>query len=172
MGTSINCPSSEKATISSYLDCKNSSLYPRIAPLRKIFSCPVRSISKPEPSSSMGTMLPRLVTVPSVGFKMPEITFKMVLLPAPLWPMMPMTSPLYTSKLACFSAQNSLVFSLPLSLRVTNSFRDMILSSVRRKRMDTSRTSITFFRWRSASRVCRSRSSFFVSFLMLATHYR
>ena len=113
--------------------------------MRKIFSRPVKSISNPLPNSSMGTTFPWISTLPSVGFKIPEITFSMVLFPAPFRPISPSVSPFLTSKLTWFSAVNSSYFSFPRSAVVTNSFSDKILSLFIRNRMVTSSTRITIF---------------------------
>ena len=64
-----------------------------------MFSRAVRSISNPAPSSISGATLPRTVTLPRVGQKMPEITFKRVLLPQPFSPTMANGSPRFTVKL-------------------------------------------------------------------------
>ena len=65
----------------------------RIAPFKKMFSLPVISKSKPLPSSSIGATFPRTITLPSVGFKMPEMALSSVLLPAPFGPMMATSPP-------------------------------------------------------------------------------
>ena len=107
-----------------------------------MFSLPVRSKSKPDPSSSMGTIFPRQITLPEVGFNIPEITFKSVLFPAPFRPISPSVSPLFTWKETWSSAVNSWYSSFPRIAVVTNSLSDMILSLFIRKRMVTSSTSI------------------------------
>ena len=80
---------------------------PRMAPLRKMFSRPVSSGWKPVPTSSRLATRPRSVTRPFVGSVMRLNIFSKVLLPAPLRPMTPRTSPCSTSKLTSLSAQNS-----------------------------------------------------------------
>ena len=64
----------------------------------------------------MGTTLPDTLTCPSVGFKMPEITFSRVDFPAPLFPMTPSTSPFSRLKLTSRRAQNSLYRTFPFSI--------------------------------------------------------
>src|ERR1017187_3120197 len=96
---------SAKATISSKLEIISAFRIPRIAPLRKIFSRPVSSGRKPVPTSSRLAIRARTTTHPSVGSVIREMIFSKVLLPAPLRPMIPITSPWATSKLTSFSAQ-------------------------------------------------------------------
>ena len=90
----------------------------------------------------MGTTLPRHSTEPSVGFMMPEMIFRSVLLPAPLRPMRPIVSPFCTSNETCSSAVNVLYCSLPRNAVVTNSLSDKILSLFMRNRIVTSETRI------------------------------
>ena len=73
----------------------------------KMFSSPVNSGLKPEPSSSSAVILPRVWMLPSVGLRVPQIICSRVDLPLPLRPMMPMVSPLRTAKETPRSAQNS-----------------------------------------------------------------
>ena len=81
----------------------------RMAPFRKTFSRPVSSGWKPVPTSSSAPIRPRSLASPSVGGVTFERIFSRVLLPAPLWPMIPNVSPRSTSKLTSRSAQNSRV---------------------------------------------------------------
>ena len=62
---------------------------PSTEPLRKMFSRPVNSGWKPDPTSISAARRPSSVIVPSVGAVMRESSLSNVLLPAPLWPMMP-----------------------------------------------------------------------------------
>src|SRR4051812_17700825 len=52
-------------------------------------------------------MRPCMRTAPSVGRRIPAITFSNVVLPLPLWPISPSDSPSRTSKLTSRSAQKS-----------------------------------------------------------------
>ena len=72
---------------------------PRIAPLRKMFSRPVSSGWKPVPTSSRLATRPRSVDAAFGRLGDAARIFSSVLLPAPLRPMMPRTSPRLTSKL-------------------------------------------------------------------------
>ena len=67
---------------------------PRIVPLRKIFSRPVRSGWKPADTSISAERRPLTTMRPLVGFMIRLSIFNAVLFPAPLWPMMPKASPL------------------------------------------------------------------------------
>src|SRR5215204_524247 len=96
---------SANATISSNLRSISRRRMPRIAPFRKMFSRPVRSPWKPVPTSSSEPTRPRMTASPSVGSVMRERIFSSVVLPAPLRPMIPSTSPRGTSKLTWSSAQ-------------------------------------------------------------------
>ncbi len=78
---------------------------PRMEPFKKMFSRPVSSGWKPAPTSSSEATRPRISTRPAVGSVMRERILSSVDLPAPLRPMMPMTSPGWTSKLTSRSAQ-------------------------------------------------------------------
>ena len=81
---------------------------PRIAPLRKMFSRPVSSGWKPGADlDQRGERGRGQRSRPSVGAVMPASSLRIVLLPAPLRPMMPSVSPRATSKLTSRSAQNS-----------------------------------------------------------------
>ena len=98
-------PSSAKSTIESKRDSIWRRLSPRIEALRKMFSRPVYSGTKPAPSSSSPATLRRTMTRPASASRMRAISFSEVLLPAPLGPMIPNTSPGSTSKLTPRSAQ-------------------------------------------------------------------
>jgi hypothetical protein len=80
--------------------------------IKNIFSLAVNSSSKPAPNSIIGEITPLTVTFPFVGFITPLTTFNKVLLPAPLLPIKPTTSPFSTLKLTSFKAQNSSFFFL------------------------------------------------------------
>ena len=79
------------------------------APFRYTFSRPVKSGWKPAPSSSSEPIRPLAAIRPEVGLKMPETSFKRVVLPEPLRPTRPSASPGATSKETSRSAQTSLV---------------------------------------------------------------
>src|SRR2546429_993706 len=64
-----------------------------------MFWRPVRSPTNPAPTSINGATLPRIATLPRVGCVTCASIFSRVLLPAPLRPMMPTTSPGSTEKL-------------------------------------------------------------------------
>ncbi len=70
-----------------------------------MFSRPVSSWWKPVPTSSRLPTRPWISALPVVGSVMRERILSSVLLPAPLRPMMPTTSPASTSKLTSFRAQ-------------------------------------------------------------------
>ena len=80
---------------------------PRMLPLRKTFSRPVSSGWKPVPTSSKLETRPWMSISPVVGQVIRERIFSSVLLPAPLRPMMPTTSPEWMSKSMFLIAQNS-----------------------------------------------------------------
>ncbi len=77
-----------------------------------MFSRPVSSGWKPVPTSSSEPTRPSSVTCPSVGSVMRLRIFSSVLLPAPLRPMMPTTSPRLTSKQTSLRAQKELAWSI------------------------------------------------------------
>ena len=62
--------------------------------MRKMFSRPVSSGWKPVPTSSSEPTRPVTSAQPVVGSVIRERIFSSVLLPAPLWPIRPTTSPL------------------------------------------------------------------------------
>ena len=70
-----------------------------------MFSRPVSSGWNPVPTSSREAMRPLALMLPVVGPVTLERIFSRVLLPAPFFPMIPSTSPCFTSKLMSFSAQ-------------------------------------------------------------------
>src|ERR1051325_5028280 len=76
-----------------------------------MFSRPVNSGWKPVPTSNKLPTRPYSLMFPVVGSTMRERTFNRVDLPAPLRPMMPTTSPGFTSKLTSFNAHKA---ALPL----------------------------------------------------------
>src|SRR6476661_6982931 len=97
---------SAKRTMSSNLRSISLLRIPRIAPLRKTFSRPVRSGWKPVPTSSSDPTRPSRSTVPVVGSTMRDRILSRVLFPDPLRPMIPTTSPWTTSNETSSSAQN------------------------------------------------------------------
>src|SRR5437879_587325 len=70
-----------------------------------MFSRPVSSGCKPVPTSSRLAIRARSTTRPSVGSVIREMTFSRVLLPAPLRPTIPTTSPSPTLKVTSFRDQ-------------------------------------------------------------------
>src|SRR5205809_393890 len=106
-GVSMNGPTPAKATMRSSLRAISRRRMPSTEPLRKMFSRPVSSGWKPEPTSMSAASRPRSVMVPPVGAVMRESSLRIVLLPAPLWPMMPSVSPRAASKLTSRTAQKS-----------------------------------------------------------------
>ncbi len=72
-----------------------------------MFSRPVSSGWKPVPTSSREPTRPWISAVPLVGSVMRESILSSVLLPAPLRPIMPTTSPRLTSKETSLSAHRS-----------------------------------------------------------------
>ena len=84
-----------------------------------MFSRPVRSPTSPAPTSISGAILPLTVMLPLEGFEMLASNLSIVLLPAPLWPMMPTTSPGSMLKLTSSSALNGARSSIgwPVSRR-------------------------------------------------------
>ena len=79
-----------------------------IAAESMMFSRPVNSGWNPVPTSSSDPTRPFVTPRPVVGGVMRARIFSIVLLPAPLRPMMPTVSPARISKETSFSAQNSL----------------------------------------------------------------
>ena len=75
-----------------------------------MFSKPVNSELNPAPSSIMGATLPRTITLPLVGGRTRAMIFISVDLPAPLGPIMPNTSPFWTSNVMPSSAQRDSYF--------------------------------------------------------------
>ncbi len=92
-GVSMNFSTSAKLTISSNLAAISARRMPRMAPLRKMFSRPVSSGWKPVPTSSRLPTRPRISARPVVGSVIRDRILSSVVLPAPLRPMMPTTSP-------------------------------------------------------------------------------
>lgn len=89
----IKRDNSANSIISLKCSCKNFLLWPKIAPLRKIFSFAVNSGSNPAPTSINGATFPFTSTLPAEGFKTPANIFNNVLFPAPLKPIIPNISP-------------------------------------------------------------------------------
>src|SRR6267143_5959544 len=106
----MNFSSSAKATISSNLRAISALPMPRMAPLRKVFSRPVSSGWKPVPTSRREPTRPWISAQPVVGRVMRERIFRRVVLPAPLRPMRPRTSPSRTSSDTSFKAQKDSSF--------------------------------------------------------------
>ena len=79
----MKSPMSAKAVISSKRSRISSSDKPRMLPLRKMFSTPVKEGSKPEPNSSRAATRPFTPTAPLVGVIVPAINCSRVDLPAP-----------------------------------------------------------------------------------------
>ena len=77
-------------------------------PLKYIFSSPVSSGLKPVPNSNREDTLPLTLTSPDDGNETPVNIFNKVDLPAPLFPMIPTISPLFTWKETSVKALNSL----------------------------------------------------------------
>ena len=94
-----------------------------------MFSRAVSSGSNPAPSSIIGDITPSTLTLPLVGFITPLTTFNKVLLPAPLLPISPTTSPLEISKETLFKASNSF-FSLDTLLFLSNKEINVSLKDV------------------------------------------
>ena len=82
---------------------------PWIAPFRKTFSRPVKSVWNPAPSSSSEPMRPAALTRPAVGLMIPATRRRRVVFPEPLRPMRPTASPRATSTETSRSAQTSVV---------------------------------------------------------------
>src|SRR5690606_19784432 len=74
---------------------------------KKIFSLPVSSALKPVPISKRLFTLPFPITVPEVGLVIRERILSNVDLPDPLLPIIPNTSPCFTSKFTFFRAHNN-----------------------------------------------------------------
>src|SRR5258708_7068580 len=83
-----------------------------MAPFKYVFSRPVSSGWKPVPTSSNEPTRPESSIRPVVGVVMRERTLSSVLLPAPLRPITPMTSPFSTSNETSLSAQKVDAFVL------------------------------------------------------------
>src|SRR5579872_2302660 len=78
---------------------------PRMRPYRPTFSRPVSSGCMPVPTSISAPTRPRTASCPDVGYAMRVASFSVVVLPAPLTPMIPNDSPSGISKLTRFSAR-------------------------------------------------------------------
>jgi len=76
-----------------------------------MFSRPVSSGWKPVPTSKRLPRRPFIIARPLVGSVIRESNFKSVLFPAPFLPMIPTTSPCFTSKETSFRAQMKLADS-------------------------------------------------------------
>jgi hypothetical protein len=79
---------------------------PRMPPFKKTLSRPVSSGWKPVPTSSSDPTRPRIRATPAVGSVMRARILSIVVLPAPLRPTIPTTSPSSAVKLTPFRAQN------------------------------------------------------------------
>ena len=122
-GVSRNRSTSENATISSNFRAISDRFIPRIEPLRKMFSRPVRSGWNPVPTSKSEPTRPRSRAVPSVGSVIRLRTFKSVDFPAPFRPRMPIASPWLISNETSLSAQKS--SALARSSPYPRSFRNV-----------------------------------------------
>src|SRR5208282_1176088 len=98
---------SENSIIFGTLRAISRYVMPRIEPLRKMFSRPVKSGRKPAPNSITADRRPLSVIVPSLGAVIRDKSFTRVVFPEPLGPTMPSASPRWTAKLTSLSAQNA-----------------------------------------------------------------
>src|SRR5271169_3612950 len=98
------------STMLSTLRAISERVIPNIDPFRKMFSRPVSSGENPEPTSISADRRPRILISPEVGALILAKSFKRVLFPAPLFPMMPRDSPPATSKLTSRRAHISFGF--------------------------------------------------------------
>ena len=112
-GRSMNSSRPAKATISS--NCSRMYVFfrPRIEPLRKTFSRPVKSGWKPAPSSSSEATLPPTSALPDVGLMIPESRRSSVVLPEPLRPTSPTALPGSTANETSRSAHTSVARPRP-----------------------------------------------------------
>ncbi len=78
-----------------------------MAELIYIFSLPVRSGWNPAPNSKSADTLPSMLIFPEFGWIIFEISFKRVLLPEPLGPIIPKVSPCLIEKDTSSKARNS-----------------------------------------------------------------
>ena len=95
------------STMLSTLRAISARVIPSMDPLRKMFSRPVSSGWNPEPTSTRAERRPLMLISPEVGAVILDKSFSRVLLPAPLFPMMPTDSPSCTSKLTSRKAHVS-----------------------------------------------------------------
>src|SRR5215212_1614784 len=119
-GASMKSAMPEKSMISSSQRRMNARERPRSEPLKRMFSRPDSSPSKPVPSSMIGASTPRVITSPSDGGMMPAITRSSVDFPAPLPPMIPNASPGSSDSETPSSARNGF---RPVLRRSAHSFR-------------------------------------------------
>src|SRR5918996_3383840 len=103
----MNSSSSAKATISSKYRSVSWRDSPRIEAFRYTFSRPVSSGWTPAPSSRSAAIRPWVTTRPSVGRRMPPMTFRSVVFPDPLAPTSPQVFPSGTSNPTSRRAQKS-----------------------------------------------------------------
>ena len=126
IGVSKNFSTPEKSTISSNFRSISFLCIPKIVPFRYTFSLPLNSGWKPVPTSRRLATRPRTLTSPDVGSVMRLIIFSNVLLPAPLRPITPSTSPSLMSNEISRSAQwtaSSAIFSPPFTCPSLFQFR-------------------------------------------------
>src|SRR5574340_996774 len=109
----MKASTSAKATISSNLRAISRRDIPRMAPLRYTLSRPVSSGWNPVPTSSNPQKRPVMTARPFVGSVTRERIFSRVLLPEPLLPITPNTSPFLISNDTSRSAQRLSVAGEP-----------------------------------------------------------
>src|SRR5438876_397380 len=135
----MNSRSSANSTMSSYTASVLRWDRPRNAAFRYTFSLPVSSGWNPAPSSNSPAMRPRCRTTPSLGRRIPAMTFSRVLFPDPFCPIRAKNSPSATSKDTSRSAQKSSARTRPDRMRC---FNELGFSRYIRKRFETSAISI------------------------------
>ena len=119
----MNSPMSAKSAISSTFSLISARVRPSRAPLKKMFSVPVSSPSKPVPSSIKGAIDPRITAQPDVGVMIPAATRRSVDLPAPFEPITPNVSPAGTSNETSLRAMNQWSTSSLLPPRTSHSLK-------------------------------------------------
>ena len=103
----MKSPMSANATMSEYLVSISSFESPRIPAFIYTFSRPVNSGLNPEPNSSKAATRPLTSISPTVGERVPQISWSNVLFPLPFLPMIPKVEPFGMSNEMSFRAQNS-----------------------------------------------------------------
>src|SRR6266540_4111236 len=140
-GRSMNSSSPANATISSSCSRMYVRFSPRIDPLRKTFSRPVKSGWNPAPSSSSVPMRPPTSAVPDVGWMIPERIRSSVLLPEPFRPTSPTALPGSIWNETSRSAQTSVAGPRPRAS--TSALSERASRECTRKRRDTRSTPIS-----------------------------